>query len=179
MVPLDRALKPELLKICKDDVQLSEEIERKKVELNLDKQLLTARRVLFMIYGNLSSDKSMLEISTIRTLTDLKWEQFGSAAGAHKYWHRFLTVLARLDNPLTMEHQRDTLYSEMRKSEGLKIPLLKYEETDTCNRTFDQLKTIMTKWVAIQAIIAVVDLITSYFFYYDINTVFCFNKLGK
>ena len=146
MVPLDRMLKPELIKACREDATLSDEIERKRKELDLDGKILTSRRILFMIYNNLSSDKSMLEICTIRNLTDIRWEDYGDE-NAPKFWHDFLTVLRRLDNPLSVEHRRDTLYTEMKKSEGLKIPLIKYKDTPTSERTWDMLVEIMSKWL--------------------------------
>ena len=99
-----------------------------------------------MIYTNLSSDKSMLEICTIRDLTDLRWEKYGDQNAA-KYWHDYLTVLMRLENPLSLEHRRDTLYTEMKKSEGLKVPLIKYKDTPTADRTYDMLAEIMSKWL--------------------------------
>ena len=55
MVPLDRMLKPELLKACKENAYLHDEIERKRAELDMEGKVLTTRRILFMIYNNLQT----------------------------------------------------------------------------------------------------------------------------
>ena len=50
--------------------------------------------------------------------------------------------------PLSDNHKRDLLYTEMRKSDGLKLPLVKYTDTKTDDRTYDQLCEIMNKWLS-------------------------------
>ena len=62
-------------KAAKEDPQLTDDIERKRSELNLRGAMLTSRRLLKMIYGNLASDKNMLEICTIRHLSEIRWEK--------------------------------------------------------------------------------------------------------
>ncbi len=103
-------------------------------------------RVLVMIYENLCSDKSMLDMYTIRDLTDVKYEDYGDDR-ADQFWNRFLTILSRLDNPLEGTHLRDCLYHEMKKSEELKIPLRDYKKKDLKDRTFEDLKKIFTDFL--------------------------------
>ena len=147
MVPLDRALKPELINRCKEDVQLSDEIERKRKELNLKGGILCLRAVMKMVYSNLASDKNMLEICTIRSLADVRYEDFGDKS-APAFWHKFLTVLQRMENPLDMEHRRDMLHTELKKSPGMKLSLVRYTDTATKDRTYEQLADIFNKWMA-------------------------------
>ena len=49
--------------------------------------------------------------------------------------------------PLSDDHKRDLLYTEMKKSAGLKLPLVKYTDTNYDERTYDQLCAIMNKWL--------------------------------
>ena len=98
-----------------------------------------------MVYCNLSTDKNMLEVCTIRHLTDIKYENYGDGE-AEKLWHKWVTTLSRMNFPLTDNHKRDLLYTDVRKSEGLKLPLVKYTDTNYDDRTYDQLVSIMNKW---------------------------------
>ena len=127
-IMMDRALKPELQRVCKGNETLAQEIERKRAELQVTNKKITSRRLLFMVYCNLSTDKNMLEVCTIRHLTDIKFENYGDE-NAEQFWHKWVTTLGRMSFPLTDSHKRDLLYTEMRKSEGLKLPLVKYTDT--------------------------------------------------
>ena len=107
---MNRALKPELLRACKGNEVLAQEIERKRAELLIKNKELTARRLLYMVYCNLSTDKNMLEVCTIRHLTDIKFEHYGDGE-AEQFWHKWATTLGRMNFPLSGDHKRDLLYT--------------------------------------------------------------------
>ena len=92
MIRLDRMLRPELEKKCKQDPQLHGDMIRIKREKTLFKEPFTAIRVLVMIYQNLCNDKSMLDMYTIRDLTDAHYDDYGDDR-ADQFWNRFLTIL--------------------------------------------------------------------------------------
>ena len=72
MLRLNRMLRPELEKKCKQDPSLHGDLERIKREKSVLRGEFTMMRVLVMIYHNLGNDKSMLDMYTIRDLTDVK-----------------------------------------------------------------------------------------------------------
>ena len=146
-IMMDRAVKPELQRVCKGNEALAQEIERKRTELQIANKKMTTRRLLFMVYSNLSTDKNMLEVCTLRHLTDIQYEQYGDE-NAEQFWHKWLTTLGRMNFPLSDNHKRDLLYTELRKSEGLKLHLVKYTDTPLDDRTYDQLAGIMNKWLS-------------------------------
>ncbi|MDP7560969.1 MAG: hypothetical protein QF745_10565, partial [Planctomycetota bacterium] len=146
MLRLDRMLRPELEKKCKSDPSLNGDLERIKREKSVLREPFTMMRVLVMIYHSLCNDKSMLDMYTIRDLTDVKYEEYGDSK-VDLFWNKFLTVLARLDEPLGARHMRDCLYHEMKKSEELKIALRDYKKKAVADRTFEDLKVIITDFI--------------------------------
>ena len=91
-----------------------------------------------MIYLDLATDSSLLEVVTIRSLADLRYEKYGDAK-AERFWSDWVSIAARMDEDLKDSHMRDMLYAELVKSPGLMIPLVKYEDTETKDRTYDML----------------------------------------
>ena len=146
MVYLDRALKPQLIQACKSDHRLSEEIERKRLQLNDVRKYFCARRILLMIYSNLTSDTNMLEICTIRDLSELDYFQFGDKL-ASKFWHEFTMISNRMTTPLSEEHKRDILFGQLRKSEGFKYRLLQYKDEKEERKTFDTLADSFQRFI--------------------------------
>jgi hypothetical protein len=53
-----------------------------------------------------------------------------------------------MENPLDMEHRRDMLHTELKKSPGMKLSLVRYTDTATKDRTYEQLSDIFNKWMA-------------------------------
>ncbi|MDP7066231.1 MAG: hypothetical protein QF637_01280, partial [Acidimicrobiales bacterium] len=147
MVNMNRNLKPGLLKLCKGDSRLHDEIERQRTMYGMTMQLITARKVLSLLYHSLATDKSLLEVCTIKHLAAIKWESYGDK-DAYKFLSDFQTIVARMTNPLDIDHQRILLYTEMSKSEGLKLPMIKYDDAKEEDQTYDMLIEIYRKWLA-------------------------------
>ena len=80
----------------------------------------------------------------MRHLTDINFDHYGDSK-ADQFFHQFMSVLVKLDVPLDMNHKRDLLHHEMRKSSALMIPLLKYDDTPKDDRTFEQLVGIFNR----------------------------------
>ena len=77
MMLFDRRLKTKLIASCKPDQILFHEIRQKKLQLSTEKKLITARRVLAMIYARLSTDSTVLGVVTIKSLAEMKWASYG------------------------------------------------------------------------------------------------------
>ena len=146
MIRLDRILRPELEEKCKQDLSLSGEMERIKREKSALGEPFTMMRVLVMIYHNLCNERSMLDMYTIRDLTNIQYEEFGDSR-VDLFWNKFLSVLSRMNVPLETKHARDCLYHEMKKSKELKIPLREYNKKALEDRTFEDLRTIITEFI--------------------------------
>ena len=146
MVPMDRNLKPGLLKLCKGDNRLNDAIERKRAEYLIVKKLISCRKILAMLYNSLATDTRFLEVMTIKNLANMRWEDYGDA-NADKFLDDFLKIVARIPKGLDERHQQSMLYSEMIKSEGLKLPLVKYEDSQEVDKTLKLLLDIYNTWL--------------------------------
>ena len=87
---LNRGLKTALEASCAKEAELMEYINRYKLLLAEKNELITARRILNIIYDNLSADSNMMEVVTIKHLAELSWDDYGDKKGQE--------VLRRLDN---------------------------------------------------------------------------------
>jgi len=146
MIKLDRMLRPELEEKCQQDPSLSAELERIKREKFALGEPFTMMRVLVMMYHNLFTERSMVNMYTIRDLTDVKYEEYGDSR-TDLFWNRFLVVLSRMTTPLETKHMRDCLHHEMRKSKELRIPLREYNRKALEERTYGDLRTIMIDFI--------------------------------
>ena len=97
-----------------------------------------------MIYANLSTDANMLEVVTIRSLTDMQWEQFGDA-GAREFLSTWIDRTSRLDCHIGDEVLRDILFTEMKKSDALKLPLVPFKNTPKKDQNYNDLLDIFKK----------------------------------
>ena len=59
---LNRVLRPVLERSCMKEMELADDITRQKLLLQDKGVLITARRVLCMIYANLSTDTNMMDV---------------------------------------------------------------------------------------------------------------------
>ena len=146
LVQFDRSFKPALEKTCKKNKELYNEIQRAKLELESQNKSMTSRRLLKMIYENLATDSNMLEIVTIRHLSSMKWEDYGDDKG-NQYYSDWIDRTGRVDNPLPDVHLEHLLLTEMKKSAGLKIPLLEYKNAPKEQKCHKLLLTIFKKWL--------------------------------
>ena len=92
-----------------------------------------------MIYSNVSSDQNVIEVYTIRSLSDIRWMGDNKA---EEFWSRFNTIRSSINIPLDDGHIRDILYTEMKKSIGLTLYLLDYKKTPEQDRTLAELTKI-------------------------------------
>ncbi len=148
-VLLDRALMPSLEKSCKKEVELADEIHRYKLLLQgkPGAPMITSRKILAMIYGYLATDDNLMEVVDIRALSNLMWEAYGDENAA-KFYADWLDKSTRLDLDLSDGHKRDLLWAQMKKSEALKVPLLKFKDIPREERTHQQLLDIFKKWLS-------------------------------
>ena len=72
-VKLDRALRSALEKTCKNHIDIKLEIEQYRKSLDLSNKMITARRILHIIYSSMMVDGSMFEVVTIKHLSELIW----------------------------------------------------------------------------------------------------------
>ena len=149
MVPLDRTLKTSLMEqINAHDRRLYGEVQALRARLNAQNppEIIRTRRILMMICENLASDTNLLEVATITDLNNLNYDTYGDKK-AHIFYEKYLGILHRMSLPLPVEHRRDLLYAQLRKSEGLKFDLRDYEKTPEAERTFDQIIKLFKDWI--------------------------------
>ena len=143
---LNRALRPVLEESCEKERELADEIKRHKLLIGAQGKLITARRIIKMIYENLATDSNMMEVVTIRSLTDLRYEDYGDAK-SRQFYSDWIDRVSRLDCQLDDNHKRDILFGELKKSSGLKISLQPYKMKDRDARTYQDLLRIYRTWL--------------------------------
>jgi hypothetical protein len=99
-----------------------------------------------MIYANLSTDTNMMDVVTIRSLTDMKWEDYGDKK-ARQFYSAWVDRASRLDCQLDDEHKRDILFTEMKKSEGLRLLLQPYKRLKKEERIYRDLLDVFKNWL--------------------------------
>jgi len=146
-VGFDRRLKPPLeALVAKHEPLLWEEIKQIKLAKNEKGLLITARRVLCMIYRTLSVDSSMLEVVTIASLVELRFENYGDGK-AGEYLNQWIDLCTRMDNPLDDVHRHDLLRWNMSKSQGLKLSMRDYKKVPKKQRSEAALVKIFREWL--------------------------------
>ena len=116
---MDRQLRPALEKICRKNIELKDDLERKKLLLNEKGQHLASRRILKKIYAHLAANNNMLEVVANRHLSDMKWGDYGDAK-AREYYHGWIDRTTRLHCRLDDQHLHDMLLTEMKRVKGLR-----------------------------------------------------------
>ena len=112
------------------------DITRVKLKLLNSNKMISSGRILAMIYGNLSTDANMLEVVTIRSLTDMQWESYGDD-GARQFYSTWIDRTSRLDCRLDDEVLCDILLTEMKKSAVLKIPLISFKDRKKAEQNYE------------------------------------------
>ena len=99
-----------------------------------------------MIYQHLAADENMMEVVTIKQLANIDYSNYNDKR-APEFLKDWMDTCARMDNKLDDSHKRDLLYTELKKSTGLKIPLLKYKDMEISERRLSHLISIYKKWL--------------------------------
>mgnify|MGYP003325659442 CR=1 FL=1 len=87
-IRLDRIAVPAFEKACQKYTKLKKDIDALKLKLNDRGKQITSRRILIMLYHRLATDKSMLEIVNIRSVSNMDYSNFGDtkAQEFHDTW---------------------------------------------------------------------------------------------
>ena len=125
---------------------MHDDITKQKLLLQDKGKLITARRILCMINASLSTDTNMMEVVTICSPTDMKWEVYGDVK-ARQFYSTWTDRASRLDCQLDNEHLRDILFTEMKKNDGLKLALHPFKKLKKEDRKYCELFDIFRIWL--------------------------------
>ena len=145
-IQMDRTIKPSLEKLMGKDPELRDEMVKTKLELSEKKKSITTRRLLAITYSQLSTDNYMMEVVNLRTLTDMKWEDYGDRY-AKDFYFDWIDWAGRIDNPLDVKHKQKLLFTEMKKSHGLKWELAPYKRLPEKEQTYEKLLRVYRRWL--------------------------------
>ena len=117
-----------------------------KLELNEKKKSITTRRLLAIAYSQLSTDNYMMEVVNLRTLTDMKWEEYGDRY-AKDFYFDWIDRAGRIDNPLDVKHKQKLLLTEVKKSHAMKYEVAAYKRLPEKEQTYDELLRVYRRWL--------------------------------
>ena len=82
--------------------------------------MISARRVLAMYYAIFATDSHMLEVITIRHLSDIKWSSYGDK-NPEGFLHDFMETEGRIELPIHDGHKLPLLERQLRESQGFSM----------------------------------------------------------
>ena len=144
-VKLDRAMLPALEKAIKGHPEIEREVQQWRHNLDMKGKLISFRRIIWIIYDQLTIDDDLFDIIGIKHLTNLRWPSKDTVDTVGPWLDHWIRISNMIDPAPPMRQKRDLLWQEVKKSNRLKLYLVKYRDTPKDDGLFDTLVAAIRK----------------------------------
>jgi len=146
MVPMEKVLQPELVKLCEKDVSLKRDVDQEEDLCMNNGRELTSRKILHMILRSMATDKPLMVEVTAANLFNLTWK---GDAKAKEFLQDWLTIDGRLEaDAVSAKSKMTQFWQKVRESTEARYALRKWTDKPPEERSYDELLRLFKEWIA-------------------------------